>query len=136
MKAVLSAIFSMMFVLCFLGCNKSGDVISKNNLRDITSLEEFQSATQEGISVVFFHAVWCSRCKAQRPAVEGLVEMEDFSQVKFLEVDYEKVRSVADAMNVVGFPTILMLRNGQEVERFLGQGHTQSQLEGRLRSLL
>jgi thioredoxin 1 len=135
MKAIGAAICSLILILCLTGCSKPEEV-GRNNMQEITSLGEFQDLVQNGVSMVFFHAVWCSRCKAQRPAVEALVDIADFSQVKFLEVDYEKVRSVADVMNVVGFPTILILRDGVEVERFLGQGHAQADLESKLRSHL
>jgi len=121
--------------LVFSSCGKDEDT-SNGTLVNITSKEQFEATISSGVSVMFFHATWCSKCKAQRPAVEGLTTESALRDVKFGQVDYEKLTDVAKEHGVEGFPTILIFKNNVEVGRFENPGHSQQTLSDKVKSVL
>lgn len=117
-------------LLLLLSCNKDDDNDTiDTDLRDIISLEEFRDITNDGVSLMFFHATWCSICNNQRPAVEALMADSDLSDVFFGQVDYERVEEVVAFANVQGFPTMIFYKNGVEVERLNGGGHSSGKIK-------
>ena len=82
----------------------------------ITELNEnnFDSATKNGIKLIEFHTSWCGYCKTQQP------ELEAMDKVWIGQVDADKETMIASKFNVNAFPTFVILKNGEEVERFSG----------------
>jgi thioredoxin-like negative regulator of GroEL len=68
--------------------------------------------------------------------VEGLLKDDALKQVFFGQVDFEKVNDVAKAAKVVGFPTIVLFRDGKEEARLNGQGHSAEKIRSMLLELL
>ncbi len=127
----------LLFICTFMvlsSCSKDHDT-GNGTLVDITSKSQFESTISSGVSVIFFHATWCPKCKAQRPAVEGLTTESALKDVKFGQVDYEKVTDVVSTYGVFGFPTILIFKNNVEVGRFEGQGNSQKTLSDKVKSV-
>jgi thioredoxin 1 len=128
----------LLYICVFLvlsSCAKDEDT-GNGSLVDITSKSQFETTINSGVSVVFFHATWCPKCKDQRPAVEGLTTESELKDVKFGQVDYEKVKDVVTEYGVLGFPTILIFKNSVEVGRFENPGHSQKTLSDKVKSLL
>ena len=121
--------------LLFSSCSKDED-FGNGTLVDITSKSQFETTISTGVSVMFFHATWCPKCKAQRPAVEGLTTESALKDVKFGQVDYEKVKDVVSAYDVLGFPTILIFKNNVEVARFESTGNSQQTLSDKVKTFL
>ncbi len=139
MKTVVSllAVTLLFAVACTKDQNSSGNTaVPRGELVDIESLNNFQTNIAQGVSLVFFHATWCPKCAAQRPAVEGLVNDPLMKDVFFGQVNYERITAVAAEANVLGFPTIVLYRAGKEENRFAGQGHSQEKLREALEKLL
>ena len=86
------------------------------NVFMITKLDEknFDEYTKSGLKVVEFFAEWCGYCKRQKPILE---EME---KVNIGQIDAEKSPSIARKFNVNGFPTMIIMKNGNEVDRLVG----------------
>ncbi|MBO6517495.1 MAG: thioredoxin family protein [Bacteroidia bacterium] len=101
---------------------------STNSLVDITSQEHFDTNVQQGVSLVFYHASWCTKCAAQRPAVEGVSEDSRFGDVFFAEVEFEDFSTLVKQRGIAGFPTVVVYKNNEEQKRFTGQGHSQEEL--------
>ncbi len=82
----------------------------------ITKLDEknFDEYTKSGLKVVEFFAEWCGYCKMQKPILE---EME---KVNIGQIDAEKSPSIARKFNVNCFPTMIIMKNGNEVDRLVG----------------
>ncbi len=105
-------------------------------LTDITNLSGYNQQISAGVSLMFFHATWCSKCAAQRPAIEGLLGDASLKEVFFGQVDYEEIGEVVQAASVQGFPTIVFYRDGVETSRFAGQGHSKDKIKNKLLELL
>ena len=123
-------IFFILIIVALFSCDKE-EVQSEPimGLQEITSLSQITSELESGVSMVFFHASWCSVCQSQRPAVIEVAMDIGLSNVYFGEVEYEDYPDIVDAHGVEGFPTIVIYNDGAEVERYLGGGHSKETIK-------
>lgn len=85
----------------------------------LESREDFCQATQKGVCLVDFNAPWCGPCKAQAPIVDQIAD--DFAgRVRVLEINVSENREVAKQFGIHSIPTLVVLKNGREQERFVG----------------
>lgn len=129
----------MLLTLLITSCNKdssNADLASNSSLKNINSLSEYNTNIADGVSMLFFHATWCPKCAAQRPAIEGLLGDTSLGEVFFGQVDYEKVTDVVQTAKVQGFPTIVFYKDGTEAARFSGQGHSKEKIKDQLLDLM
>lgn len=129
----------LLFFFSLVSCDdENGDQMMDSagkTLVDIQSLDEFETEIEEGVSLFFFHATWCSICADQRPAVEALPEEDELEEMFFGQVDYEQVGEVVSSTGVQGFPTIVIYKDGEEQERLTGAGHSLNKLKNLLLEL-
>lgn len=132
-----NGLFILSLALVMFGCGDDPIVdTSSNNLVDITSEMQFNQEVGSGVSLVFYHASWCSKCAAQRPAVEALTTKMEFDGVFFAEVEFEDFSDIVTARNVQGFPTVVIYKDNIEQKRFTGQGHSEEELQTALKAAL
>ena len=130
-------VYSILLVtLVMVACSKDQEVATSKVLKDVTSLSEYSVKISNGVSLLFFHATWCPKCSAQRPAIEQAADDASLKGVFFGQVDYEKVTEVVKTAKVVGFPTMVFYKDGAEVARFSGQGHSHDKIKNQLTELL
>ncbi len=88
----------------------------------ITHLSDdtFDTGVQGSTPVlVDFWAAWCGPCRMVAPVLEQIAdEYPDQIQVKKLDVDANPQK--AWQYQVTGIPTMLLFKDGQPVERFVG----------------
>lgn len=123
-------------ILLAVSCKKEDISGDTKVLRTVSSLSEFESEIGAGVTLVFYHAVWCTKCAAQRPAVEALTKDDAIKAAAFLQVDYEKVKEVVTKYGVQGFPTIHIYKDNQLKHDLSGPGHTQAELTALVKALL
>ena len=70
------------------------------------------------IQVKKFYAEWCGPCKVLTPLMENV--KTKFTSVKFENVDIDSQFEVAQKYFVRSVPTVIIEKNGKEVERFVG----------------
>ncbi len=87
-------------------------------VKDINAEEYEQLKNSESTVVIDFHATWCGPCKILSPILEELQnEMED---VKFVKLDVDQFPEISGANQVMGVPTVVILKDGEIKERFVG----------------
>lgn len=73
----------------------------------------------EGVAVVDFWAEWCGPCRIIAPVIEELSkEYEGKVKVGKLNVDFNP--EVSYQFNIRSIPTVLIIKNGQVVDRQVG----------------
>ena len=70
------------------------------------------------VEVKKFYAEWCGPCKVLTPLMENV--KTKFTNVKFENVDIDSQFEVAQKYFVRSVPTVIIEKNGKEVERFVG----------------
>jgi|TARA_B110000196_G_C21132528_1_gene659263 thioredoxin 1 len=84
---------------------------------DANFQEEVLNAS--GPVLVDFWAEWCGPCKAIGPAIEELASDFD-GKAKVGKVDIDSNRDIAMQYNIQSIPSILIFKDGQVVETFVG----------------
>ena len=130
------SIWVLVFLFLHLASCKKDDVTAENSqLVTISSLSQMQEKTNSGVSLVFFHATWCPLCANQRPHIENLVGDPELSTVFLGQVDFEKHNDIVDKYNVFGFPTILILKDGEIRHALAGSNNSTTALKELLQGL-
>lgn len=70
-------------------------------------------------ALVDFHADWCGPCHMIEPVIEQLAE-EYRGKVRFAKLDVDANPEVAARYGVMGIPTLIVFKNGEEVSRIVG----------------
>jgi thioredoxin-like negative regulator of GroEL len=109
---------------------------SKNNIPDITSFDQLEEPTKEGVSLLFFHNSSDKNSFEIRPTIEAIALDPEFEEVFFAEIEYEEHIEIANYYLVRGFPTIVFLKDGLERNRYTGKSHSREKIENMLRELM
>ena len=72
----------------------------------------------EGVSLLDFYADWCGPCRMVLPIVDEIAEERDDIVVGKINVDAEP--ELAEAFGVISIPTLVVLKDGQIVNRVSG----------------
>ena len=79
----------------------------------------FAETVASGVTLVDFWAPWCGPCRMQGPIVEKVAEsFSGRAAVGKLEVDGNP--QIATKFSVMSIPTLIILKDGKEVKRFVG----------------
>jgi thioredoxin 1 len=81
--------------------------------------ESFAETVGSGVTLVDFWAEWCGPCKAIAPIIEQLAtEYEGKATVAKVNVDEDQ--ELALDFGVQSIPTLLVIKDGKEVNRLIG----------------
>ena len=76
--------------------------------------------TLDGITVLEFGTDWCGHCSAAQPAIAtGLAGEVDSPPLRHLKVEDGPGRALGRSFRVKLWPTLVFLRDGQEVARLV-----------------
>ena len=70
------------------------------------------------VRLLDFYADWCGPCKKQDPILEELEA--DYGDVEFVKIDVDDEQDVANQYQVRSLPTVVVERDGDIVDRFVG----------------
>ena len=85
----------------------------------LENADDFQDLIKEGDVLVDFYATWCGPCKMLSPVLEGVAEkMKD--KVTIVKVDVDRSPDLAAKFGVMSVPTMIMFKNGRQVDAFSG----------------
>jgi thioredoxin 1 len=81
--------------------------------------KNFQHQTKNKIVLVDFWASWCAPCRMMAPVLNE-VASELSGNTHVGKVNIEQYQSLSQKYKVRNIPTLLLLKNGVEVNRFVG----------------
>lgn len=94
----------------------------------------FKEHTTKGAVLVDFWAAWCGPCQAVLPIMDEL--SKDFEgRASICKVNVDEERALARQYGISSIPTILLMKDGQVVERIVG-AQSKSVFETKLNALL
>lgn len=70
------------------------------------------------VTVKKFSAAWCGPCRTLAPMMNEV--KTQFSNVKFEDVDVDENYELASQYGIRSVPTVIIEKNGKEVQRFAG----------------
>ncbi|AJH60222.1 Thioredoxin [Bacillus cereus 95/8201] len=82
---------------------------------NLTELEQQIMAISKPI-VLKFTAEWCPGCRQLAPIVESISEQLG-DKIVFFDVNVDKEIELAQKFDVMSIPTLVLLKNGKEVDR-------------------
>ena len=81
--------------------------------------KNFQQQTKNKVVLVDFWATWCAPCRMMAPVLNDVAsQLSGNSHVG--KVDIEKYQSLAQKFKVKSIPTLILFKNGVEINRFVG----------------
>ncbi|MHC1684448.1 MAG: thioredoxin [Clostridiaceae bacterium] len=80
---------------------------------------ETEVIKKEGVTLVDFFAVWCGPCKMIAPVLEEL-STEMAGKANIVKVDIDQQSHLADEYRISSVPTMVIFKDGKEVERIVG----------------
>lgn len=81
--------------------------------------KNFNQQIKKGVTLVDFWAAWCGPCKMMAPILNDLSEELDGS-TSIGKLNVEKYQSVSATYQVRGIPTMILFKDGKEINRFVG----------------
>lgn len=85
----------------------------------VINTNEFNELMNEEAVLVDFFATWCGPCKMLGPVLES-VQKKMEGKVKIVKVDVDQSPDLAAQFRVMSVPTMIMFKNGKQVDAFSG----------------
>jgi thioredoxin 1 len=115
------AILAVIIAVLTIALRQTNNKIETTQKELITQLTDnnFQSETSQGIVVIDFFATWCVPCKMMSPLVDEVAKELPVGY-KVCKLDVDQAQNSAAQFHIESIPTILILKDGKEVNRQLG----------------
>ncbi|QVL57927.1 MAG: thioredoxin [Simkaniaceae bacterium] len=92
-------------------------------MADIAMLDDsnFDEVIKSGVTLVDFFAEWCGPCKTIAPVLVEVAKDKDLvGKVQVGKLDIDKNVATAKAHHVTSVPTLILFKDGEEVNRLVG----------------
>jgi len=97
---------------------KDADTMAKTHELTLTDAN-LATETSKGVLLVDFWAPWCGPCRTQGPIIEK-VAAAMAGQAKVGKCNVDEAPKSAEKFGVRSIPTLVVLKDGKEIERFVG----------------
>jgi thioredoxin 1 len=93
-------------------------VVDHEKIMTLTD-KNFQNQTKGKVVLVDFWAAWCAPCRMMAPVLNEIAgELNGKAHIG--KVNVEQYQSLAQKFKVRGIPTMILFKDGKEVNRFVG----------------
>lgn len=118
---VLGAIVLGVIVLRWIAMRKIKNTPMVDDHKNVITLTDknFQQQTKNRVVLIDFWASWCAPCRMMAPVLND-VASELTGNAHVGKVNIEQYQSLAQRYKVRSIPTLILFKNGVEVNRFVG----------------
>jgi len=85
----------------------------------VTDLNFNETVNQHSLALIDCWAPWCGPCQAMTPTIEKLAE-EYTGKILVGKLNVDENPKTAESFQVFSIPTMLVMKNGREVDRIIG----------------
>lgn len=89
---------------------------------------DYQEALKAPLAVLDFYADWCGPCKMMAPVFDEFAE-ETAGKVVCGKINVDNLPAIAQTYGVVSIPTLVVLKDGQLAQKFVGVTDTDKLLD-------
>lgn len=116
--ATLIGAFVVLNIIARMKMKNLPTVADNQNILTLTE-KNFQQQTKSKVVIVDFWAAWCAPCRMMAPVLNDVADaLPGNMQVGKINVEVEK--ALAQKFNVRSIPTLILFKDGKEVNRFVG----------------
>lgn len=84
----------------------------------VKNINEFEEVIKKGKVFIDFFANWCGPCKMLAPFFEEL--SNENNEVTFVKIDTDVAQDVAQKLEVMSIPTLVLYENGELKDKHVG----------------
>jgi thioredoxin-like negative regulator of GroEL len=90
-------------------------------MQKVTNEQQFQDIiVKPQITVAIFKTTWCKDCHYIEPFMPE-IEKDYADRITFIELDRDEVPELCEQLNILGIPSFIAFRGGQELVRFVNK---------------
>jgi thioredoxin 1 len=118
---VIGVLIAVLFIFRSIAMKKMKNTpVVADHAKVLTLTEQnFQQQTKNKVVLVDFWASWCGPCRMMAPVLNDVAsELKGNSHVG--KVDIQQYQSLATKFKVRNIPTLILFKNGTEINRFVG----------------
>ena len=118
---VIGLLIAAFFILRFIAMSKLKNTpLVADHAKVLTLTDKnFQQQTKNKVVLVDFWATWCAPCRMMAPVLNEVADgLSGNTHVG--KVNIEQYQSLAQKFKVRSIPTLILFKNGAEINRFVG----------------
>ncbi|MEJ2593845.1 MAG: thioredoxin [bacterium] len=120
-------VISFFFFLIIVGISLYQRYSQQANVKAFTNMdyvkeltdEAFETAIQNGVTLIDFWAPWCNPCKRQMPVIQEIAK-EKKEEVTCYKINVDEHKSTARHMKIKNIPNIIIFKDGVPVRQLIG----------------
>ncbi len=119
---VLGALVLGFIVLIIMAKRRMKNIPTVINHDAIVTLNDknFNQQLKGRVMLVDFWADWCAPCKMMAPILNDVAEELKDTSTRVGKIDVERYQSIAQRYKIRGIPTLIIFKDGKEMNRIVG----------------
>ena len=101
---------------------------------ELLSEKKFNDLIMHGVTLVDFNTPWCAPCRAQEPILSAIAK-QFADKASVIAMNLDNCPEIARALGIRSIPTLVIFKNGKEIQRFVGL-QSEAVLSDALKSVL